>query len=292
MNSVFSFISGFMACFRERVRDRLIVISIFCLILLVFIHGSELVSARFLYYVIMGCGLLGVIILCSVRGEQRQQPRISKGFFAVWMLYGLLQIVSGIVNGYEYLPDGVLILIAFPVLYLAWNDRGFEAVFPLVLKGLRYSMYLMLAVSFLFFPLKGVQYTGLFSNQNALADYLTVVFCGLFIELLGKKSLKSSMGLLVLAGVAFALIYYSGSRTGMLATLLGTVFVAGMEIARERRHCGLLLKKCVGLLLSAFVFSNVLIYVFMLRAILPLPDFADIIRWLGIDTTRIPRIAA
>ena len=272
VNQLLDTVQRFAPKLGDRTKDHLLVASSFGLACLVIVHGAGWLPFRFLFYAILGFAFLAVMIVCSLREREKTEvPKVNKGLFYLWMLYGVLQLVSGIVNGYEYLPDAVLVLIAFPILQVAWSRLGWEKAFRLTLRGLRYSLYIVLAASILFYPLDGAQYQSMFTNQNLLSTYLMVCFCGLVVEIFEEQKTKAAVGLMIAAGITFAIIYYSGSRTGMLSSTVSLFAVTLIMAARKGGEPGRNLAKGGGILLSMVFFSAVLVYVFKLRTYLPLP---------------------
>ena len=240
-----------------------------------FLRYSGLADFRYLYYYVVGCVALGVMMLCSVRGPI-QPVRFKLPLFIIWLLIGLLQFISGLHNSVDYLPEALLFLVVFPILFILWNNMGFETVFKLLIRACTLSFCFYIAVCFIFFPIEGAHYSGLFTNPNGAAEYLSLVFCCLLFEVFTAESRKKRIWSTVLIGVCTAFLFYSNSRTGQLSAILAFVCFVIMYVVTRGIKDKRFWISCAGVLLSSAVCCLGLYYVFELRGYIPLPVYDNV----------------
>ncbi len=234
------------------------------LFILYFVKAANMIGGRYLCYYIVGCVLLGIMMLCSVRKKPVCQ-RVHKPFFIVWILFGTVQLVSGLINGVEYLPEAGLILLVYPIIFLLWANWGIENAFRLLSKAALISFLIYLPVVTLFFPIEGAHYGGFFSNPNGAAQYLSIVLCCLLMENFSCESSEtrfSRAGKVLLFGVCFSLLFYSNSRAGVLSSLIAflTFMFFGILKADNKKD---VVKKCAVLVcvsaVCVFCVSSILL---------------------------------
>ncbi len=254
----------------EKHKDAIFVAAGLLLFLGYFLCGSGIVNIRYLYYYVVGVAALGLMLVCSLRGPVKP-VRFYKSAFAIWLVFGLLQFISGLLNSVDYLPEALLILLAYPMLFVAWNNMGFEKVFKLLIQVCTISFYFFIVVCLMLFPINGAHYSGLFSNPNKAAEYLTLVFCCLLVEIFAGQSVRKSVWNTVLIGICAAFLFYSNSRTGQVSAIFAflgfTVMFAVTRGLKDRQFW----IRCAGILLASAVCCFGLFYVFSLRQYIPLP---------------------
>lgn len=262
-----------MLNFDRKIKNAGFILACLFLFALYFLIGAGFTTSRYLYTYAVGCLFLGIMILCSIRGEISYTIKINKPFFIVWMIYGGLQLLSGIINNVDFLPETMLILVGYPLLFLAWSTWELEQVFGLLVKTCIFSSVVFILICFLFFPLCE-QYTGPFLNQNFTGQYLSLVICCLIMEIYKpNKKIFVSFNFVILLGFNCAFLYYTGSRTGMLSSLVAVVVFIILTFAKSKSPKSVL-KVSIVLVLSVILISRALVPLFDLRSKL-LPHFFD-----------------
>ncbi len=254
----------------NRAKDKVFTVSLLLILLMMFVDNSGLVSLRYLYCYSFGCLCLGVTVLASLRGEIAPL-RFRRPLVYIWILFALLQVLSACINGMDYLADAVMFLVGFPIVYTAWGSMGFDHAFRLLRRAVIWSFIIMLPINMILFPLTGAHYSGLFENENGFAFYLTAVFVCLLFPVFTVEKPKKCVGFILLEGICAALLYYSNSRTGHLASLLALGLYVLMELAagrlRRKQLCRLLILIAACVLLCLILFP-------LLSATLHIPRMA------------------
>ncbi len=203
----------------DKAKDIGFILGVLFIIFAYFLNGAELIESRYLYRFAICCVLLGVVILCSIRGELRP-VKFKKSLMSVWLIFGLLQLISGIINDENYLPEAVLFLIAFPVGFFAFGNMGFEKVSRLLIDACIISFYVFATLSVLFVPITPGHYTGIFANPNVLGEFASLAFCCIIIKIFSTESKRWRIWYIVMLYITAALIFASSSRTGLLSVVL------------------------------------------------------------------------
>ena len=240
-----------------------------------FMYLSRIASYRFLYFFVISCVFLGLVILGSLGGDIKP-VRFRKILFLPMAATGLFMVVSSFINNVDYLPDAMLLLVAFPILYICWGNADRTHLTRLLLKVNKYALVLFILLSFLFTKITPRQYCGFSGNQNATAYFLStavvMVVCDIMYQ--RKFTVKTAFDIL-LSGIAFALIYYTNSRSGMLAVIfslsLGTVVFL---VSHSKKEILSFAVKFGATALCAAICAGTLLYVFQLRQWLPIPYYS------------------
>ena len=259
-----------MSRFSQKGKDRLFLLGGLTIVLLTFLRHSEAVHYRYLYHFI-GCIFgLGLMILGSL-GREVKPVRFRKLFTAVWFTFGTLQLLSGLRNNSNYLSEAALFLVAYPLVFICWNQAERKRLFRLLIRILRISLAVFAAASWLLSPIGLTQYPGIFTNTNNASYFLCLcVIASLLGLIYGEELCKN----LLCLGLASGLNFYTNSRTGTFAIVfalaLGLIFFLLRHNFRE--NC-----KCLGRLAAGFVavlvFAQGLVYVYQLRHFVSLPYF-------------------
>lgn len=268
--------SRFMAKFNDKTKDIGFICGFSGLILLYFLCNGGVFQTRYLIHFVIGCFFLGIMILCCMREDiSKVSIKINKPFFIVWMLYGGVQLISGIINTVDWLPEAMLILVAYPIFFWVLNSWNINKAFSMLSKVCIASFVPFLVVSFLFFPLVSEQYKGMFTNQNGVGQYLSVVLCCLMIEIFeGTHSKKGHLVYnIIMAGASCAILMYSGSRTGMSAVLVVFASYLILRCIKKGAEKKELFKRMAVLIIVCVVSYFSVAWFFSLRQYLPLPFY-------------------
>ena len=182
-------------------------------------------------YSMVGATLL-ILTLMSPLSMWGFPPR-SLPLLLMWLLFGMMSIVSGLVNG-DLVPvkDGFWLLIGTPIIFfnaipkIIPKTGNLSILVALILGHVPYIL-----ISFLLYPPEGEWlYKGVFANSNQMG--FTAAMMGTSVLVLLSETLKNkkynivNIALIFLFGCIVAIILSSQSRNSLLAvfvvaTLLG-----------------------------------------------------------------------
>lgn len=267
-------LGGVMERISERVRDFLFVLASLCVILQFFLRNMSLAQYRFLIFYAIDCLFLGVMILCTASKDMK--PVKFRWPVAVcWFAVGFFMLLSGVINNVDYLPEAMLFLVAYPVLFICWNNCDRTRIFRLLLLICKLALVIFAVASFLFAKIKSERYPGIFNNTNGAAYFLAVCVTCQLVELMYEKrfGLKTVVDILLL-GLAAALLYYTNSRTGPLGVIFAIIGGLGMYLLthtwKENAKC--LLRIGIAGAVAVIISMN-LVYVFQMRPQMDFPVY-------------------
>lgn len=236
-----------------------------------FLNNMNLVNYRFLYFFAISCVFLGLMILGGM-GTEVKPVRFNRFLSICWFGVGVMMLQSGIRNNIDYLPEAMLLLVAYPVLYICWSNGDRQRIFRLLLALCRISGWIFALGSFLLAQIIPARYAGIFTNTNMAAYTLAVIFAGITMHILYTPfSWKQAPDILLL-GIIVALNYYTNSRTGTLSILLVTVASLGMyALTHKWKDTVKCVPKLAACAAASLICASSLVFVFQLRMYLPLP---------------------
>lgn len=257
----------------DKGRDALFLLGGLGLVVHFFAHNMQLDNYRFLVYFAINCVFMGLMLLGSLSGTIHP-VKFHKPMAFCWFGAAALTTLSGLTQSSSYLPDGVLMLVILPVLYICWCNQDRQHILGLLLKICRISLMIFLVVSFLLAEITQKKYSGLFSNPNNASYYLAVVSVALIVEVLYAEKKAHLVWDILLLAAATAMDYYSNSRSGPLAVLCAAGLGVSIYLLTHKRQDNFrcLLRLCAGAAASVICISG-LLYVFQLRDFLPLPYY-------------------
>lgn len=251
--------------FSEKTRDRIFVACGFMIFLMTFIFQSRYTSFRYFYAYAFDCLMLGIMILCTLR--QDMKPIVfDKKLLLSGAVLGVSTLLSAIFLDTDYFAHAMLCLIAYPVVYIVWNNIDVTHIFWLLLKISKLSFLFYFLVQFLFFPIEMRKYNGFVHNVNNNAFFLVLFACCFFLELLiGKKHKRDYVFLLICYGLNGALLFCTNSRSGTLAVLLSHGFlVVLLLIIFKDKFWKVYTKKIIALVLAVLLFIPITIFLFQI----------------------------
>lgn len=253
-------------------RDIMFILGGICLMLHCILHGARLIPYRFLIFFPISCVFLGIMILSSMGGELHP-VRFRMSVFVPWMCCGGLMFISGVINNVDYLPDALLILVAFPILYICFANADREKLFQKLISINKFTLLIFIITSFLFVQITNKKYTAFSVNVNTTSTILTVTSIFILVEIISEKKFsKKVLCDILLIGTATALNYYTNSRTGPLALIFAAAFILVLFFATNSMRTNLVALAKLGMIaLSSVVLTVSLLYVFQLRQWLPIP---------------------
>lgn len=263
-----------MGRFSEKQKDRLFVTGGLLIVCLTFLRHSEAVDYRYLYHFTGCCFGMGLMILASL-GENLKPIRFRFPFFILLPLFGTLLLISGIINNVNYLPEALMLLLAYPILFLCWNNASRTRIFKLLARVCKISLLIFAAASWLLTPIARTKYSGIFTNENNAAYFLIIACIGILLDIIySDNSIRRLIPDLLLLGLGTALNFYTNSRTGTYALFLVLFLGGGMFLLKHSKKDALIFfGKMAACLLVSIVFVLSLVYVYQLRQWLPLPYF-------------------
>ena len=177
-------------------------------------------------YSIVGASLL-ILTLMSPLSTWGFKPG-SLPLLLLWLLFGMMSIVSGLVNG-DLVPvrDGFWLLVGTPIIFfnaipkIMPRTGNLSILVALILGHIPYIL-----ISFLLYPPEGEWlYRGVFANSNQMG--FTAAVMGTSILVLLSETLKNniiSIGLIFVLGCILGVIIMSQSRNSLLAIcVIGTL---------------------------------------------------------------------
>lgn len=195
---------------------------------LVFVVGLFYVCApvgvHLLIKCITGAALLGLIIIFSVPGDVKK-IKLNRWLATLWLLLGLLQLISGLLVSIEFLPMAMIFLVGYPLLFVVWGARkDYKELFLEVAKAGNLCLIFFIVVSVLAFPSVDGNYTGMTGNPNSLGQWMTFGLPLIFIcyDHQKNRGLRN-----IIYGVEIAVLYMllvlARGRTALLAAAIETV---------------------------------------------------------------------
>lgn len=173
LNYVFGFTSQLSEGTRSKIRTGLYFVLFFVGLLYA---ASILDGVHLLIKCVVGAGQMGLIILFTVNGTV-QPVKWNKPIAIMWFGMGLLQLASGIFVSLEYLPMAMIWLVAFPVLFLVWNNRrDYIVLFREVAIAGNICFVFLSVTSVVFYPMNVLQYGGFVNNPNGMGQWITFAF--------------------------------------------------------------------------------------------------------------------
>lgn len=239
-----------------------------------FLYNFNVINWRYLYSFAICCLFMGLMILMSV-SRRMEAVTFRPVMTTCWFGVGGLMLLSGIVNNFNYLPEAMLFLVVYPILYICWNNTEPQRIFRLLLKMCKISAVVFLVGSFLFAQFTPRRYGGLFYNVNDCANYLALACVCLAVEVAYSPKFDcKTIGNLLLFGACEAIICYTNSRSGQLSMLLSVGVGSLLYLLTHDRKSNLqyLLKILCGAL-ACVALTNSMLFVFQARQHLPIPYY-------------------
>lgn len=225
---VFNYAFGFTSRFSENTRSKIRTGLYFVLFFMGLLYAASILDGvHLLIKCVVGAGLMGLIILFTFNGTG-QPIKWNKPLAIIWFGLGLQQLVSGIFVSLEFLPMAMIWLVAFPVLFLVWNDRRDYIVLFREVAIAGNTCFVFLAVtSVVFYPMNVLQYGGFVNNPNGMGQWVTFAF-PLIVFLYYQEKNSQIKKWLYRAELALILLlcFASKGRTAIFAVgLMGLVLL-------------------------------------------------------------------
>ncbi len=232
-------------------KNMAVVFSIFAIaVLQMVLHYGEN-PVRYIVLYIPSCFFLGVIILVGLRTDMA--PAKFDRFAAVcWGMVTLWIGITGFAIRVDELSEFALWLVAFPIFHLVWGNQ-YQRLSTLLTKGVSLSFVPFFVVCMVGYPISGSGYSGFCTNPNTSAEYLTIVIVCMLMELFAlPKGLWKAAIYIIGISLAGSLMYYTNSRTGLLATAL-CVLVAIIAAVVQRRNWRVFLRIGCAVMLTVLL---------------------------------------
>ena len=206
----------------------------------------------------MGRAIVMTVILALVTVFSVERRTVRKRwnwlFFALWVLCLGLIIISGTFHniGPAYYLSSISVLIFFPMIYYAWDNREeLDVFFEIVCLALCVVMIIVWIVSMKNYHIEidaktglPVRYGSFTSNVNLLAQLASAGLCAaLYLITLKKWKLAPIIALSFGAGIGLLLL--SQTRSSLLGVLLAAafclfVYVKTLEVSTFKKDVALL----------------------------------------------------
>lgn len=215
LNCTLVFTSRFTENTRSKIRTGLYFILFFVALLY---SASILNGVHLLIKCVVGAGLMGLIILFTVNGTV-QRVKWNRPITTMWFGMALLQLASGFLVSLEYLPMALIWLVAFPVLFLVWNNRrDYTALFKEIAVAGNACFLFLGITSILFYPMNVLQYGGFVNNPNGMGQWVTFAFpLIVFLHYFEKSSQIKKWLYRAELALVLLLCFASKGRTALMA---------------------------------------------------------------------------
>ncbi len=258
----------------QKARDAMFITGGIGLVLHILLHVSRQEPYRFLIFFAISCLFLGLMILGSLGGEVKP-VRFNRFLLIPMLATGLFMGFSGAINNVNYFPDALLLLVAFPILYVCWVNSDKERIISHLFTVNIVSLSVFLALSFLLVKITPQKYTGFSGNPNSASYFLTTASVLLFVQIMYERrfSARSVLSIL-LFGIAVSLNYYTNSRSGALALIFSLVLsVVVYAITHSKKSLVEILIKVGSTVAVSVICIFTVLYIFQLRQWLPIPYY-------------------
>lgn len=264
---IFNPLCGLMSRCTQKVKDGMFLSGGVLIFAVLMMRGAGLGPSRFIISFALGCLGQGLMILGALPNEMKP-VRISRPLALFWFGTTLLMIWPVFRYNLDNLAELLYMMIAMPVTWLVWAQSDFSSIFKKLCRISRWSFCAFLVISAVLYPITKEQYSGLFNNVNGTAFFLAPVFCCLLAEITEKgQKLSRRIWYTVLIGICFSMIFYTNSRTGLLAVLCAVAMYIIMLFCTERLNAFKILAKVIlPVVLSSLLFTPVTVHLFAATA--------------------------
>lgn len=239
-----------------------------------FLNHMSVIPWRYLYSFAL-CSVMVAVMILATLPKKIKPVRFNPLFTVCWLGVGGLMLLSGVINNSDYLSEAFMLLVAYPIIYICWNNWDTESAFRLLLKLCKISLLIFFVVSFALSQITAQRFSGLFNNVNNCACYLALAGICLLVEIFYEHgSVIRNIVNILLLGMCYGMIDLTNSRTGKLALLSAAVigFVVYCITYKIWTKKGVIASLLACVLLGA-VMSTYLLGAFQMRQYLPLPYY-------------------
>lgn len=250
---ILNYFSKFTSPISEKAKSKIRIGLYFVLFFIALLYAASVLDGvHLLIKCLAGAVLMGLIVLFTIDGTIKK-VKWNKPIAIVWFTIGILQLISGIFISLEYLPMAMIWLIAFPVLFLVWNNRrDYCVLFKEVAVAGNICFVFMSILSVAFYPMNAVRYGGFLNNPNGIGQWAIFAF-PLIVFLLcqeEKSQIKKWFYFAELALIAL-LCFAAKGRTAILAVGLMTVVFTIQQLLLKKNKLFFYLKQSWKFLLCA-----------------------------------------
>lgn len=271
---IFSPLGGMMDKFSEKLRQFLFMLGGLGVVMHAFMRNMSLVKYRYVVFYVIDCVFLGLMILSMLRKDMKP-VKFRWPLMTCWFAVGALMFLSGLMNNTDYLAEALLFLVVYPIFFICFNNCDRTKVFKNLIRILKISVVVYALSGFVLAPIQKDSYPGVFNNTNGAAYYLAACLTFQIAELLYEERIGWKMVWdMLLVAVAAALLYYTNSRTGVLAVIVALAGGVCMYLLthgiRQNGKCLILLAVTA---VMVWVSITNLVYVFQLRSEIDFPYY-------------------
>lgn len=262
-------LAGLTHRFSQRLRDMGFVLAGLAIFGIFFARETRLLDSGYVVVYALSCLCLGLMILFSLKKglkpvKFRPAPAIC------WFAVGGLMLLSGLTQNTDYIAEAALLLVAYPVCYIVWQNTGPGKLFHSICRIVRWSFVLYVVICLVFYPMENVRYRGLFENLNGAAAYLSLVCVCSLVDCLGQRKFTAALAArMLLLATALSLLFYTSSRTGILSFFVAAAVYLVWYALSNRKELGLyFFRNLATAALSFVLLFNTAIYVFQLPVLI------------------------
>lgn len=258
----------FMDRFRQKTRSAGFVLAGLAIFVVFFAREMGMLGTRYILVYALSCLFLALMILFSLKkGLKPVKFRVPTA--VCWFGVGALMALSGVLFNTDYLAEALLILAAYPVAFIVWQNADAQSILKNIIRSVQWSFVLYAVICLIWYPMDGVRYQGLFKNVNGAAAYLALSAICFLAECLQERKISwPFIGRLLLLGVSGSLLYYTSSRTGVLSFVLAAaVAVVIYFVANGKKLQAVFFRNAGMAVLALLVCFNVTIYLFQFEKV-------------------------
>ena len=232
--------------FTKKAKDVLFIACMVIIIIIQFMYSSGLLTCRYLYIYAAGCVLVGGMILAGLEKENLKCVNFNKALLLSWLGIGVCALISGVLNSVDYLTDAVLYLVVFPIFFIVWCNAAFSRLAKLLITSVKISFVVCTLILFVRYPIGAFHYAGFFLNPNGAALYFSAAFvCMMQSVFIKDTTVFQKVSNYCLLGLAFALVFYTNSRGGLLSVICSYSFTTILYVYIHRKNLKCTLMKAV-----------------------------------------------
>ena len=186
--------------------------------------------------ILVGCFLLLMIVLIVFSESKSLSFKFNKPLIILQEIVALGFIFNGLLfHVFGYIAIGLIYSVILPVTYAVFNNDNLN-ITSLFSKGVIVSFIIFAVISVLIGPpLMMHQYTAILRNPNAVG-FFSVVVVAVCIYLIITE--QTTLGYKIVLGFALAFVYFTNSRTAVIAIIMQILIVSAILIISSFRKKG------------------------------------------------------
>ncbi|MCR5692038.1 MAG: hypothetical protein K6G62_07455 [Eubacterium sp.] len=249
-----------MGKFSKKTKYRVITACFFADIVLFCIVRYVLHKESYFYNTTCGIILMLVIAIFSL-DKKLERIRWRRSMWIAWFGMCISFSVSDVIVPKKVCGLGLVLALVFTAVFFVWqNHSRRDLLWKCFKDAVRYSFWIMAAVSFLFRPLyEGGRYAGIFTNPNTFALYLCTIFSVFISDMDWCLETEKNSKKYIITYLSLALVFFylnlSQARTSLIAIGCAFTFwvLVRLVIAKKSHNFMPIIKRIFLLVLSCAV---------------------------------------